>query len=211
MKLTFIDGYSNQRLSNKEVLLKIVKPNFSETFITDENGSISFSFKSGDKIEYQFEFTSGDFELQKRQRYFVNDKNADITFYLYPSEKYENRIIQEESNLMAQYEEINGDSICPLPNFPEGADAIQSFVYDNLQTPYNYGDLGFEAHFKIEFILGPDGKPYLINILESTDKNLNMEAIRLIRSMPGWILEGCEGKKYKRKMIIPIDIDLSMG
>ncbi|NBV09265.1 MAG: hypothetical protein EBS09_09220 [Flavobacteriia bacterium] len=207
MKLTFMDGYNNQKIANKEVLIKMVKPNFSGTFITDENGSITISFKSGDKIEYQVEFSSGDFDLQKRERYFINEKNADITLYLYPSEAYEKRIQQAESKQMAQYKEIWGDSICTLPKLLEGADAIQNFIYDNLRMPNNYGDFGFEAHFKIEFILGPDGKPYLIHILESTDENLNKEALRLIRLMPRWMFAECENKNYKRKMTIPLDID----
>lgn len=211
MKLTFIDGYNNQILSNKEVNLKIINPEISKNFITDSNGSIFLTFKSGNKIEYHIDFTSGDFESQTRERYFDDEKNADITIYLYPSKTYESRIEQEESKMMARYAEITLDSKCALPTFPDGMDAIQNHVYENLQTPYNYGDYGFEAHFKIEFTLDPEGKPYLISIVESTDENLNSEAIRLIRSMPTWIMNDCDGKKYKRKMTLSLEINLNMG
>jgi hypothetical protein len=82
MKLTFIDGYNNQILSNKEVNLKIIKPEISKNFITDSNGSIILSFKSGNKIEYHIDFTSGDFESQTRERYFDDEKNADMVAFI---------------------------------------------------------------------------------------------------------------------------------
>jgi hypothetical protein len=47
----------------------------------------------------------------------------------------------------------------------------------------------------------------LIHILESTDENLNKEALRLISLMPRWMFAECENKNYKRKMTIPLDID----
>ncbi len=210
MKLTFIDGYSNKPIVNQEVKVEVVKPKLSLTFTTDANGAITFSFKSGNFIEYNFNFTSGDFDAQTRQRYFDTENDADITFYLYPSSTYESRIVQEETKKLEQFPELKDATVCPAPTFPEGQEAFQSFVYENLQTPYDYGDLGFDAHFKIEFMLGPDGKPSLVKVLESSDENLNMEAIRLVRAMPNWIVEKCEGKDYKRKVTLPLDIELGM-
>lgn len=210
MKLTFVDGYSNKPIVNQEVKLEIVKPKFLQTFSTDASGSIAFSFKSKDFIEYTFSFASGDFEAQTRQRYFDNEMDAEITFYLYPSMQYEKRIETAENKLLSQYEELKDDNNCSEPSPAIGGEAYESFIYDNLQTPYDYGDLGFEAHFKIEFMLGPDGKPSLVKVLESSDENLNMEAIRLVRAMPIWIVEKCEGKDYKRKVVLPLDIELGM-
>jgi hypothetical protein len=210
MKLTFVDGYNNAPIVNQTVKVEIVKPKFSQTFRTDVTGAITFSFKSGDFIEYNFTFTSGDFETQTRQRYFDEEKDADITFYLYPSHQYEKRIETEESTLLSQYEELKDESICSYPSYPIGGEVYDNFIYKNLQTPYDYGDLGFEAHFTIEFILGPDGQAYLIKVVESSDENLNMEAIRLVRAIPHWSVKECNGKKYKRKISLPLDIDLGM-
>jgi hypothetical protein len=210
MKLTFMNGYNNSPIANQEVKVEVVKPKLSLTFTTDANGAITFTFKSGKFIEYNFAFTSGDFDAQTRQRYFDNEMDAEITFYMYPSMQYEKRIEAAENTLLSQYEELKDDSNCSEPSPAIGGEAYESFIYDNLQTPYDYGDLGFDAHFKIEFMLGPDGKPSLVKVLESSDENLNMEAIRLVRAMPNWIVEECNGKNYKRKVALPLDIELGM-
>lgn len=206
MKLTFTDGYSQQPIANQPVKIEIKNQKWSRILLTDATGSVVMVFKAKKFIDYEFGFVSGDFEPQLRKRYLSYDGYDEIDFDMYPSAAYEARILEQETGLLSAFEKIPEGSDCFNPQLPD-AETLGMFVDERLQVPATYGDYGYQLHFLIEFTLTAEGKPYLVSILESSDPEMNMEAVRLVRAFRVPVTDACENRQYQKTVRMPLDID----
>lgn len=206
MKLTFVDGYTNKVIANEKLTLKIISIDWSEEFVTDSNGSIQFDFEAEHFIQYNFRFESGDFQFQTRQRYLSDDSEITITFNMYPSRKYEKRILEKEKNTIENLTEAPDSISCLEDSFLEQNSLDEYLIDENLQLPYWYGDYGFKVKYLVQVTLDPFGTPLLVEVVESSDDHLIMEIIRLVRLSPKWDQTPC-GEKYSKTIQLPIIID----
>lgn len=207
LKLSFVDGYTNKQIINEKVTIKILESDWSKDFITDSTGSVEFQFKADHFIQYNFRFESDDYQFQTRQRYLFGDGDIEISFELYPSEEYESRILELEKKIVDELIE-EPDSIDCLKITPEELQSMNSYVDNNMQVPYWFGDYGWKIEYLVQVTLDPTGKPLLIEIIESSDDHLIMEIIRLVRLMPNWKRNNCDGE-YKKTVQFPLIIDHS--
>lgn len=206
MKLTFTDGYTHAPIAHQSVKIEIKSQKWSRVLTTDAAGSVLMVFKAKKFIQYDFEFVSGDFEPQTRERYLADDGYDEIDFDMYPSAAYEARILQQETAMLSAFEQVPEDAPCPNLRLPD-AEALPMFVDEHLQVPNTYADYGYVLHFLVEFTLTAEGKPYLVNVVESSDPAMNMEAIKLVRVLPVAVLDTCPDKKYKKTVRLPLEID----
>jgi spore coat protein U-like protein len=206
LELTFVDGYTNQPISNEVLSFRIVNLDWSKKLTTNSDGTIEVNFKAKHFIKYNFDFESGNYEFQTRERYLNDSKNIQITFELYPSRKYEKSIAAHETSFLEGLSEAP-DSITCLPTADDVADFLSERIVDqHLQLPFWYGDYGFRVDFVVEAVFGPNGKPYQVKIIESSDKHLNSEIIRLVRLIPEKEKTTCSGQ-FKRTIRFPVVID----
>jgi hypothetical protein len=201
MKLTFIDAYTNSEIIGDSVVLESVNVGFGKKFITDNYGSICFEFKPKnyiDVMEYDFYFLSDKYLGQTRDRYLTDTRFIEITFFVYPNEEYESKIWEIENNILSGMHVKQENINCIQENFKDRNDLNESFIDENLQTPSHIGDYGYLAKFKVTFKLTNKGKPFQIEILESTHKELNEEIKRLIRLLPEWSDQKCQENEYSQ-------------
>lgn len=207
IELTLIDGFTGEPLTNEEVKIEVENQKDHIVSVTDSTGLVSFDIETERSIQYSFECTSGDFLRQTRNRYFRDDTIARIEFHLYPSASYENRIKEMEDDYLSSYPlTLEQDSKCSKPQMDKHVEALYSYIYDNLQIPHDYGDAEFGGIFLIKFVLAPDGRPRQVEIVSSTDDNLNKEVIRLTRLMPEWSFDQCD--KENHSTLIEFELEL---
>ena len=210
LKLTFIDGYTNEAIVNEKVTVRIISLDWSEEFVTNSKGRINFNFNAENFIQYNFQFASHEYQFQTRQRYLGDESNIDLTFELYPSKKYERLISNNESTFLTTIpEEVDGTN-CIESSIKVDEFLTELFIDEHLQVPYWYGDYGFKVEFLVEATFCSTGKPYEVKIIESSDHHLNDEIKRLVRLLPESDNKSCEGL-YKKTVQFPIVIDHSIG
>ena len=71
------------------------------------------------------------------------------------------------------------------PEFIGGEMALMSFLMNNIRYPVHAKDNGISGQVIIGFIVSKTGKVDSIKVLKSVDKQLDLEALRVVRLMSG--------------------------
>lgn len=92
--------------------------------------------------------------------------------------------------------------------FPGGSAEMMKYLIKNFKYPdclmaeYPYGRIF------IEFIVNTDGSIEQVKVLKRIAKELDDEAIRVVKNMPNWIPAEKEGEKVRSRRRLPITIHL---
>ena len=73
--------------------------------------------------------------------------------------------------------------------FPGGSEAMEKYIKTNLQYPKTALQKNIQGTVVVNFVVGSTGFIRQCWISKSVDRELNAEAIRLVRKMPKWIVE----------------------
>jgi protein TonB len=121
-------------------------------------------------------------------------EEVDISSY-YTSEEYEDEQII--------------DVLDEQPEFPGGMQALSNFLSNNIRYPRISRDNGSQGRAFVGFTVNSDGSIQDIEIMKSTgDIYLDMEAIRLVESMPKWKPGRQNGKPVRVKFVLPVNFRL---
>lgn len=92
-----------------------------------------------------------------------------------------------------------------MPEFPGGSDALIKFLTSKLVYPAEAKDAKAEGKAVVQFEVTQTGKLHNITVVKSSgNKQLDNEAIRVVKMMPDWTPGEKDGKKIKTKMVLPI-------
>jgi periplasmic protein TonB len=91
------------------------------------------------------------------------------------------------------------------PQFPGGNTAIQYYFYKNQQYPVNALMAGIHGSTIVSFVVNEKGIVEDPKIVSGLDPELDMEAIRLVKSMPLWQPAYYKGKPIACMLVIPVD------
>ena len=111
-----------------------------------------------------------------------------------------------------------------MPEFPGGDEAFFKYLGDNLQYPIKAREAGIEGKIIVEFVVEADGS--ITNVLahylprrndsqnqnasvNSFQKELENEAIRVIKAMPKWIPGKQRGKNVRVAYRCPVTFSLN--
>lgn len=208
LTLTFIDGYSNEAITGEKLTLEIVNIPLSKELTTDMKGSVNVKFEADKLIQYFFRFRSGNFEFQTHEHQLGASKNIELSFYLYPTEKYEKEILENETKKLSKLQEESADVNCIGKSFDKVLPQFDEVINKNLLLPSWYLNSGVKANFSVQVTLDKSGNLGQVKILESSDKNLNQEVIRLVRLMDDLEFTACEGD-FKKTVTFPVVIERS--
>jgi protein TonB len=92
--------------------------------------------------------------------------------------------------------------------FPGGSAEMMKYLIKNFKYPdclmaeYPYGRIF------IEFTVNIDGSKEQVKVLKGIAKELDDEAIRVVKNMPNWIPAEKEGEKVRSRKLLPITIHL---
>lgn len=97
-----------------------------------------------------------------------------------------------------------------LPEFPGGQVALFKFIEDNLQYPETAYKDKIEGKAICQFVVDTDGSLTDIKVLRSSGHPLlDLEAVRVINSMPRWNPAIQKGKPARTNYTVPITFQLS--
>ena len=71
-----------------------------------------------------------------------------------------------------------------MPSFPGGDVALMKFIKDNMIYPYEAFKNRIEGKVIIQFVVTKTGKVGKVKVVRSVNKELDQEAVRLIKMLP---------------------------
>jgi protein TonB len=104
----------------------------------------------------------------------------------------------------------------PVVDFPDveasfvgGENAMQRWMQDNLQYPEISMEMGEQGKVYLKFVVEKDGKITNVEVIKGVSRDLDNEAKRLIRTMPGWKPGESKGLKVRSSFTMPINFELN--
>ena len=95
-----------------------------------------------------------------------------------------------------------------MPEYPGGIDGLRTFMQDNLTVPEKYKDMDTKAEYRIfvQFVVAEDGSITNVELKkpEPSKKDLNDEAIRVVKAMPKWKPGTVDGKPVRVRYVLPV-------
>lgn len=96
------------------------------------------------------------------------------------------------------------DIVDTLPEFPEGQQALMKFLSQNISYPEVAAQFGIQGRVIIQFVVDKDGSITNVRIARGVEQSLDLEAIRVVLSMPKWKPGLEEGEAVRTKFTLPI-------
>ena len=91
-----------------------------------------------------------------------------------------------------------------MPAFPDGEDAMYSYIKESLIYPELAKDNGVEGKVYIQFVVGADGSISDVTVAKGIGAGCDEEAVRVVSSMPNWSAGRQNGKTVNVRISVPI-------
>lgn len=108
-----------------------------------------------------------------------------------PKENSTNTIVEQEENIV-------------MPEFKGGNEALMKFMTDNIRYPEKARKENTKGKVFIKFVVSKEGKVKNAEILKGVSKDLDEEALRVVKAMPDWKPGTKNGKAADVEMTLPI-------
>jgi TonB family protein len=92
--------------------------------------------------------------------------------------------------------------------FPMGDGNFNRYILQKLVYPTIAAEKGIQGKVICQFIIDENGKPIQFSVLKGVDKNLDKEAIRVLRLSPDWIPAKLNGNPVKTSKTFPFTFTL---
>jgi TonB family protein len=73
------------------------------------------------------------------------------------------------------------------PQYKGGKEAMSKFIYQNMQYPEDAKEQKIEGDVELQFYVDVDGSVTNVQVMKKVSPSIDAEAIRVVKSMPGWI------------------------
>jgi protein TonB len=113
------------------------------------------------------------------------------------------------TDAMCQSEEVVYDVVEQMPQFPGGDDSMRHFLLYNLQYPEHSRNHNIEGRVDVRFVVDENGELRNVVAQKGDVKDLNAEAVRVVRTFPRFRPGMHDGKPVKVIVIVPIIFLLS--
>lgn len=95
-----------------------------------------------------------------------------------------------------------------MPEFPGGMEALMKYLNKNIKYPSRAQDNNIQGRVMVSFVVNRDGSIVDPEILKAVDKDLDNEALRVIKAMPKWTPGKQRGKPVRVKYTVPVTFRL---
>lgn len=112
--------------------------------------------------------------------------------------------IETSGNKEFSSEELEEDA-----SFPGGMHAMYSWIASNVIYPAFALEKNIEGKVYVSFVIETDGSPSNIKIVRGVHPTLDVEAIRLVKTMPNWNPGKNNGKPVRVRVNLPINFKLN--
>jgi len=152
-------------------------------------------------------------KIQKEIDY--NNGNIDGKFLIYWNngnlkriDEYENGKLISGKCFNTDGEEISYFNYEIMPKFIGGDVELAQFLSKNIIYPQKAKKKGIEGKVFVKFAVNIDGTISDVFITQGTDKELDKEAIRVVKAMPNWSPGMQDGKAVKVYFVLPINFKI---
>jgi protein TonB len=97
-----------------------------------------------------------------------------------------------------------------LPRFPGGTDQFNLHIAKNIRYPVDCLVRGVHGRVFVQMIIEKDGSILNPLVIRSVNKELDLEAIRIIKTSPKWQPALVAGKPVRMYYTIPISFNMSV-
>lgn len=101
-------------------------------------------------------------------------------------------------------EEAVYDIVDNMPDFPGGQAALMKYLAKNIKYPPLAQERDIQGRVIVQFIVNKNGKVSDARVVRGVDRHLNIEAVRVINSMPDWKPGIQHGKPVRVRLTIPV-------
>lgn len=99
------------------------------------------------------------------------------------------------------------------PQFPGGEQAMMTYLGSKIKYPESAKKDKVEGMVVVQFVVKADGAiteaHNIVSDKQTSNPELNKEALRVIRNMPKWTPGEKDGKKVDCEMVLPVKFKLS--
>jgi TonB family protein len=121
-------------------------------------------------------------------------------------------LLKRHKDYVAKEQESLTDTITIIlekaPQFPGGTVGIQTYFNKNRHYPVNALLKGIQGSTIVSFVVNEKGMIENAQVVSGINPELDMEAIRLIRSMPMWLPAVYKGKPISCMLVMPVDFTI---
>lgn len=96
-----------------------------------------------------------------------------------------------------------------LAEYPGGAAEMQRWIADNVVYPQTSIEMNDQGKVYVSFVVEPDGSITNVEVIRKVTRELDNEALRLVRRMPKWTPGEAGGKKVRTRCRLPIVFELN--
>lgn len=113
------------------------------------------------------------------------------------------------ASLLPQTQKKKKDKI-EMPKFPTGQRGLQKYLLEEAQFPAEARRSGAVGEVVVGFTVEANGVITGVRVLRSVSKELDTEAVRVVKNMPDWKPGKKNGKKVRTELTIPINFKIIM-
>jgi TonB family protein len=126
----------------------------------------------------------------------------------------EQQLLEDQQFEIVDFGDI-GDSIELAPteatfpaNFPGGDEALTNYIKEKFIYPLISKEMGDQGEIIVQFVVEKDGSISHVRVKSNLTKELDQEALRVVRSMPKWQAGMLDGRAIRMTCTLPIDAEL---
>ena len=95
-----------------------------------------------------------------------------------------------------------------MPEFPGGMEALMKYLQKNIKYPSRAQDNNVQGRVMVTFVVNKDGSIVDPEVIKAVDKDLDNEALRVVKGMPKWNPGKQRGKPVRVKYTVPVTFRL---
>ena len=166
-----------------------------------------------DEEEYSDEGYHKDEEEYFDERYHEDEEEYFDEEYHEDEEEYSDEEYSDEEYSDEKYEEEDRNevfnSVENMPEFPGGDLGLMKYLQKNVKYPAIAKEYNITGKVYVSFIVDRSGSVTNVKIVRGVDKNLDAEAMRVVKSLPRYTPGRQRGKAVRVMFTIPINFTLN--
>ena len=99
-------------------------------------------------------------------------------------------------------------SVEQMPKFPGGEAALKKYIDNHIKYPTNAAKNNIQGRVIVQFVVNKDGSVGEVKVVRSVDKDLDKEAVRVIKSLPKFTPGRQNGKAVSVWYTLPVTFKL---
>ena len=99
-------------------------------------------------------------------------------------------------------------SVDQMPEFPGGEVALKKYIDAHIKYPANAAKNNIQGRVIVQFVVNKDGSVGKVKVVQSVDKDLDKEAVRVVKSLPKFTLGRQNGQAVSVWYTLPITFTL---